>query len=86
VPVRRERPSFAINSLISGSGHRFVYDADTLRDSLEQVGFVDICRHNVGESDEPVFRNLETHGDIIGRDFNDLETMVIEARKPAENA
>lgn len=82
VRISRDRPSFAINNLISGSGHRFVYDADTLQDSLAEVGFIDIRRRKIGESDDPILQNLETHGDIIGRDFNDLETMVIEARKP----
>ena len=82
VRIKRDRPSFAINSLISGSGHRFVYDIETLEDSLEEVGFIDTHRCKIGASEEPVLRNLETHGKIIGKDFNDLETMVIEARKP----
>ena len=82
VPVSRDRVSFAVNNLLNGHGHRFVYDAETLEESLTKAGFVDIRRRAVGESDDPVLRNLEKHGDVIGRDFNELETMVIEARKP----
>jgi hypothetical protein len=75
----KTRAAFAINNLMS---RRFIYDEATLTDALEAAGFADIRRAAVGQSGDSVLKGLEQHGAEVGHDFNLLETMVIEARKP----
>lgn len=81
-PTSSDRAAFAINTAMNGHGHRFVYDAATLTDALRETGFIEIRPFPVGESDDPLLRNLEQHGAILGDEFNRLETMVLEAMKP----
>ena len=73
---------FVINNFFQSWGHRFLYDADTLRHTLEVCGFRDIEFHRPGESDDPNLRGLESHGRELGsEDVNRFETMVVEGRK-----
>lgn len=74
-------PVFVINDFFYMWGHRMIYDFKTLDDLLGQVGFVESRRYMPGNSDESHLRGVEGHGRIIGEEFNELESMVIEARK-----
>jgi predicted SAM-dependent methyltransferase len=77
------RKSFVINNAFRNWGHQFLYDRETLHMVLENAGFVEIARRDVGESDESVFRGIESHGVAIGdEDMNRFETMVLEASRP----
>jgi predicted SAM-dependent methyltransferase len=71
-----------INNCFYNWGHRFIYDIEMLSLTLEDAGFVDIKRVQPKQSDDPHLRNLESHWKIIGDEFNNFETIVVEARKP----
>lgn len=71
---------FAINKVMRGWGHRFLYDEATLRATLESCGFVAVQRHPFGHSDDPALRGLEGHGVADGNaDLSAFETMAVEA-------
>lgn len=70
-----------INHFYYGWGHIFIFDAPTLIRLLGSLGFHDPVQFSVGESDDPELIGAETHGKVIGKEFNDLETMVIQATK-----
>ena len=72
----------AFNSLFYLHGHRFIFDEATLGALLRSAGFVDVKRHAPGESDTPELRGIEIHQDVVGIEANNLETLVLEARKP----
>jgi len=74
--------TYVINNFVRDWGHQFIYDYRTLYGALVQAGFVDVHEVRVGESDDPVFQGLESHGRVIPPEFNELETMVAEGRKP----
>lgn len=71
-----------LNSLFYGHGHRFLFDAETLSAYLEAAGFVDCRACSPGESRFDRLRGLESHGEVIGHEINQLETLVVEARRP----
>jgi predicted SAM-dependent methyltransferase len=74
--------TFVLNNAFRAWGHAFLYDEETLRSSLLDVGFVDIRRVPFGESDDPNLRGLERHGAVVGsRAMNEFETMVLEGSK-----
>jgi predicted SAM-dependent methyltransferase len=74
--------TFVINNYFRAWGHKFIYDFKTLKLTLIQLGFINIKRCKVGESDDKHFANLESHGREIGDEFNRLETIIVEATKP----
>jgi predicted SAM-dependent methyltransferase len=77
-------PCFTINTFVRAWGHVFIYDFDTLKQILERNGYSDVKEYVPGESDVPALRNLERHADIFPNPaFNLVETMVVEAAKPA---
>lgn len=71
-----------VNNFFYNWGHQFIYDMATISHSLALAGFTDIRRFRPMESFDPILRNLEAHGQVIGSEFNLLESMAIEARKP----
>ena len=83
-PALREHAAFTINGMFRSFGHQFLYDEQTLACFFREAGFADIERCEVGQSEDPELRNLEIHGNLIGHEFNLVETMVLEARKPAQ--
>lgn len=77
------KPVFIINSAFRSWGHQFLYDEDTLRESLAAAEFVDIERFEPGASGTERLRGLERHGSHLGNEeINRFETMVLEARRP----
>jgi predicted SAM-dependent methyltransferase len=66
-------PGFVVNNFMHAWGHRFVYDRDTLRHALEAAGFVEVEDGCVGELEQ----HLQNEPD-----FNEYETIVLEARRP----
>ena len=77
------RGSIVINNAINGFGHRFIYDFNTLKESLGAAGFVDITRCQLGESEDESLREIESHGKAIGNiEMARFETMVLEAMRP----
>lgn len=66
---------FAVNGIFMNWGHRFIYDQETLRLTLETAGFTRIQFFAPGESDDPSLVGLETR-----RTETDVyETMVVQA-------
>jgi SAM-dependent methyltransferase len=75
----RDRAAFVLNRLFYGFGHQFVFDRTSLGDLLELAGFATLRWYDVGQSEQPELRNIESHGARIGHAKNDYETMVVEA-------
>jgi predicted SAM-dependent methyltransferase len=75
------QPGFVLNNFFRSWGHEFIYDGQTLRQALEEVGFVDIEERLIGESGEPELAGLERHLPDEA-EFNEYETLVMEARRP----
>lgn len=75
---------YVINHMFTDHKHQFIYDLETLSAILADAGFAEIVRWNPGESDDPVLRGLESHGQAIGdEEVNRFETMVVEAVRPS---
>jgi predicted SAM-dependent methyltransferase len=74
-----EHPVDLLRVTFSENGHDFCYDLASLTAELEQAGFVDVRRYEVGESDIAAFRSLESRADPT----EVATTLVVEARTPA---
>lgn len=72
---------YVINRFHTAWGHQIIYDRETLADALKQNGFHDICSCEVGESKHGDLTGIEGHPKILRPDFNQLETMILEATK-----
>ena len=74
--------TYVINNFFRNWGHKFIYDFKTLEDTMNKTGFISIKRCKVGESENSELRGIESHGQVIPSEFNKLETVVVEAKKP----
>jgi predicted SAM-dependent methyltransferase len=72
---------FVVNNFMHAWGHQFIYDRETLRHAFGEAGFVEIEERRVGESPEPALAGLERHLPEEP-EFNQYETLVLEARRP----
>lgn len=72
----------AFNGMFYLHGHRFIYDEATLRTVLAAAGFTEVQRFLPGESSTPDLRGVEIHQHAIGVEANNLESLVLEGRKP----
>jgi predicted SAM-dependent methyltransferase len=80
----RASVAFVINNAFHAWGHQFLFDEDTLRATLAEVGFTAIDRFAVRESDDAHLQGLETHGCACGNEaMVAFETMVLEAERLA---
>lgn len=75
--------AFVVNNFFRNWGHEVLYHYQGLESVFRKHGFIQISRKQVGESEIATFKKLEKHGEIIPPKFNALETMVVEAKKPA---
>jgi predicted SAM-dependent methyltransferase len=75
------KPMLVINNYVRDWGHVFIYDQDTLYSLLASGGFVDIRPGKLGESDDPNLAGLE-FVQRMPEGFLELESLVVEARKP----
>lgn len=77
--------TIVINNAINGFGHRFLYDYDTLKGSLEAAGFIDVALCQLEESEDESFKGIESHGKAVGNmEMARFETMVLEAMRPLD--
>jgi SAM-dependent methyltransferase len=67
---------FALNRAMHSWGHKFLYDFDTVKKTMELAGFVGVTRFKSGVSNIPALRGLESRDKA--RIF---ETMILQARK-----
>lgn len=80
--VKNYSDTFVINNFFQAWGHKFIYDYKTLKNMLENSGFINVTRHNVLESTDENLRGIELHGNQISEEFNKLESLILEAQKP----
>jgi len=80
--VRACKDVFVINNFFHAWGHRFLYDQETLYYALSTSGFCGIMFYKPGDCEDPVLKNLESHGrELQAEDINQFETIVVEGRK-----
>ena len=72
--------TFVINNFVRAYGHQFIYDEKALRGSFERAGFKNICRCELNQSSDPVFRDLENE-EKIPPGFLKLESFTLEGIK-----
>ncbi len=81
--IQGNKDVFVINNFFRAWGHRFIYDEDTLNRLLSRCGFCEIASYRPGHSNDPMLRNLESHGRTVGSEaMNLFETIVVEGCKP----
>lgn len=76
-------PVFLINHFMRSWGHQFIYDARTLAETLNRVGFTNIERCSLNISEVPTLCNLENEK-RMPEGFLRLETMTLEAVKTTD--
>ena len=70
-----------LNNFMHDWGHKFIYSAQMMENTLNLIGFGNIKKCSVGESSYEALCNLEQHGTQIPSWANQLETVVFEAEK-----
>ncbi len=73
--------TFVINNMFRNWGHMFIYDEKVLRFAMEKVGFINIARCLINESNDAVLRGLE-HINRAPDGIVELETFILEGTKP----
>jgi predicted SAM-dependent methyltransferase len=76
----KARPAFVINNFFRNWGHQFIYDAETLSEAIERVGFCQVKAFALNASEDPVFQNLENEK-RLPEGFLAMETITFEGRK-----
>lgn len=72
---------YFVNNYFHNWGHEFIHNFDSIENLLRYTNFFDIKKVQIYESDSPEFKDIEKHGTVIPKVYNDLETLVIEAKK-----
>jgi predicted SAM-dependent methyltransferase len=76
------KASFILNSLFYNHGHQFVYDSNTLADSMREAGLTNIVRCVYGESTDEHLKAIESHGkSISNEEIAKFEALVLEGTK-----
>jgi predicted SAM-dependent methyltransferase len=70
--------SFVINDIFLNYDHKFIYDRETLKSLMEEVGFINITNYRPGESDDENLRNIES----CTKGMAYMGTMVLEGKRP----
>jgi predicted SAM-dependent methyltransferase len=70
-----------INRLQHEWGHQFLYDADTLIAAFRRSGFIEVAECSPGMSAHAALVNVDRHAEAIGEEFNELESLIVEATK-----
>jgi predicted SAM-dependent methyltransferase len=71
---------FVINNLFRAWGHQFIYDEQTLRNSLEKAGFKNIVRCDLGQSSKTHLQKIENESRLPLGSFQP-ETLTLEGEK-----
>jgi hypothetical protein len=69
-----------INNYVRDWGHQFIYDFETLKFLLLDVGFVDVVECKILNSDHDTLESLE-HVDRHPDGFLELESLIVECKK-----
>lgn len=81
-PGKKVLPAFVINNFARAWGHQFIYDLDAFKVVLGEIGFTKVSKQSPGKSTDKHLRGIEQHGKSFTEEFNQLETLVVEATKP----
>jgi len=82
IPLNTQHlPGFVVNNFFWDFWHLFVYDPDTLRQTLEEAGFAPSSSMTSGKSTVPDLCGLERHQAAVGADLDAFETMIFEGIK-----
>ncbi len=73
--------AFVINNAFRNWGHKFTYDFETLKSTLEKIGFTNIQRYEIGKSQDKNLQGVESRRD----EFSVIESLVIEATKSIQH-
>jgi predicted SAM-dependent methyltransferase len=73
-------PARAINAMFRLWGHQFIYDEETLADMFGKVGFAEISRHPLMQSEHRELQNLE-NVERYPDGLLEFESLALEARK-----
>ena len=80
--IHLKNDAFILDQYIRGWGHKFLYDFQTLSDTMNSVGFLECKEHKVNDSNDPSLQNIEMHGIVIDNlEMNEFESLVVEAVK-----
>ena len=71
-------PCFAINAAFMNWGHKFLYNRETMRGILEEIGFTNVQFFVPGQSDDPNLTGIE----VRTSELDSYETMVAQAIRP----
>ena len=74
-----------INNYVRDWGHQFIYDFDTLKFLLLDVGFMDVVECKILNSDHRALKCLE-HVDRHPEGFLELESLIVECKKGPSNS
>ena len=79
-------PIYTINRFHTTWGHKIIHSPESLTTLMENAGFKNICRCEVGISTHKELNNIERHLKSFVKqkgnmDYNRLQTMVFEAQK-----
>lgn len=80
--VHQHQEVFLINLFFRAWRNKFLYDYDVLRYVMTQVGFINITRHKLRESDDQNLQGLEAHDINYETIRFDEWVLVVEAQKP----
>ncbi|MFA6044908.1 MAG: hypothetical protein WC718_07980 [Phycisphaerales bacterium] len=84
-PGERLTRAIVLNYGMWLDGHKFVYDAETLEQSMRLAGFEDITRCKFGESSHEDLRGIDSHdGGETGRTWVPQIALVMEGTKRRE--
>lgn len=79
-PIAPKNSVSVINNYVRDWGHQFIYDFETLKFLLLDVGFVDIVECKILNSNHDALRDLE-HVDRHPDGFLELESLIVECKK-----
>lgn len=79
-PIAPKNSVSVINNYVRDWGHQFIYDFETLKFLLLDVGFVDIVECKILNSNHDALKDLE-HVDRHPDGFLELESLIVECKK-----
>ncbi len=72
---------YVINNFFKDWGHQVIHNFDTIKDLLLKAGFRNITKEKMGKSNIPELVDMEKHGKVIPPEFNELESLIVQAVK-----
>lgn len=83
--IHQHEEVFIMNLFFRAWNNKFIYDYEVLRDTVAQVGFINVTRHQRRESNDKNLQGLEAHDINYGKIRFPDELgigLIVEAQKP----